>query len=272
MDKKYLFIKGLFIFLIVFIGCTKKSSESWLKEGQTFYIKGQTKKAEESFVQLMKRHPESAEAIQGATQLFQIYMSRNPPNFSESIHVLRFVIHRSEKEEEVLKTQKLLAQIYTEHQSDYKNGAIEWSRYIELEKDKIKKQEARLVLARTHFFSQDYFQALSETSILLESKPDGNIRFQAIFLRGRVYFSQKKLDQAIEDFETLLKTFPKESLNENVAMTLAVAYEEQGNLSKAIRVWRKIRKDRKELEFIDGHIQKLERRRRALPRVNKLKR
>ncbi len=264
-------MKGFFILLIVFIGCTKKSSESWLKEGQTFYIKGQTKKAEESFVQLMRRHPESVEAIQGAMQLFQIYMGKNPPRFSESVRVLRFVIHRSEKMEDILKAQKLLAQVYTEHQSDYKNGVIEWRRYIEIEKDKGKKQEARLILARTHFFSQDYFQSLSEISVLLESKPDGHIKFQTIFLRGRVYFSQKKLDQAIEDFETLLKTFPKESLNENVAMTLAVAYEEQGSLSEAIRVWKKIRRDKKELEFVSGHIQKLERRRRALPRPNKLK-
>ncbi len=260
-----------FTLFLLLVGCTRDSAESELKTAQRFYLKGQLNKAEKIFIRLMKRYPESVEATQGAMKLYEIYIGKKPHRFSEAIRTLRFVIHRAERTADVLEAQRSLAQIYTEHQLDYKKGIIEWNRYIGLEKEKEKKQEARLFLAKAYFFSYQYVQSLSEISILLDSQPHQDIKFRALLLKGKVCLGQKKWDCAIQELESLLKTFPKRSRKEKVAMTLAMVYEERGDLSKAIGVWKKMKMGQKDPEFIDAYIRKLQYRRRSLPKPNRLK-
>lgn len=186
-------------------------------------------------------------------------------DFKRSAEFYRKVVLKSADALERLAAQKMLADIYFDHLADYKQSIIEINRFLSLSTDSQERTKYKISLARSYYYQNLFDQALNEVEEFLKIEPNEINKFDMLMLKGNILLAQKELSRASEVFKTVLQKYPEKSKQENVALTLAVCYEEMKDFKSAIDTLSGLKESHPVPEYIDIRIKRLEERRKNQP-------
>ncbi len=250
--------------------CTWTPEDKYLKTAHEAAKAQKWNEAIESFEKVVKVSPESPEALASSQEGAKIALvyTKDPVRL---VTFLKHIILYSKSEDERVTSQRLLAETYFEKINDYKNAAIELNKALEFFKSGKENGQLRLMLAKAYFFQNQFFQARTEVDTALKEDMDQEFVFKALLLKANIYFNEKRLDDAINMYQKLAVEFPQKSKTEQVALNLAVCYEEKEDLKKAIETLEKMRVGYSMPEMIDLKITRLRSRLEQAPGAKGLK-
>lgn len=255
--KKFL---GLLLFLC--LGCTT-AEERDLKEGLKEISQGREKEGLVFLDHALKRNPESEAALQAAREgsRVAIYQLKD---FKKAVFYQHHLILYSKDSKERVAVEKELASIYFENLNDYPNAAAEYTKLLSMNPTFAEKENYKISLARSYYYMGEFSQAESEINDLLKEKLQKEALFHALTLKGSILVAKKLFSDAAEIYKQVLKEFPDLSKNENVALQLAVCYEESQDFASAIQVLEKLRSESPS-DYLELRVKRLQERRRNQP-------
>ncbi len=246
----------LLIFVILGSGC-QESAKTILEKAKNNIEISNFQKAVDGLEFLVARFPESKESIEGAFEAAKICKVETK-DYPKAISFLKHIILYSKSVEDRINAQKQLINILIEQMSDYKNAVIEINKLIVQLKNKSEIADYKMKLAKTYFYLNDFNQAANEVDeFLLQKDLDPKKQFDLLVLKGSIFLAKKDMASAAQVFLKVLKEFPDFSKAENVALTLAVCYEELKDFKNAIAVLNNLKTYHPTPEYIESKIQKL---------------
>lgn len=186
-------------------------------------------------------------------------------DFRRSAEFYRKIVLKSADALERLAAQKMLADIYFDHLADYKKAVIEINRFLSLSTDSQERTKYKISLARAYYYQNLFDQALNEVEEFLKIEPNEINKFDMLMLKGNILMAQKELGRAADVFKAVLQKYPDKSKHENVALTLAICYEEMKDFKSAINTLSGLKENHPVPEYIDIRIKRLEERRKNQP-------
>ena len=214
--------------------------------------------------------PDSEAALTAAREAAQIALN-DTKDFTQATFFLRHVVRYTKSDTERVSAQQSLAETYFEKLNNYSAAVTELNRALDLMKRDKSQAPYRLMLARAHFFLNQFFQAKSEIDEALKENVDQEFVFKAKLLKANILFNEKKLDDAIIAYQKLSAEYPDKALSEQVSLSLAVCYEEKEDFIKAIELLEKLRAVYHSPEMIDLKIRRLRERQAQAPGAKGLK-
>jgi outer membrane protein assembly factor BamD (BamD/ComL family) len=243
----------------------QKSSRKLFEEGIKKVETSNFKEAIEDFETIIKKFPENRESIEAALEGAKVSRLQNK-DFSKALFFLKHIILYSKDVEERLEAQKKIVSILLEEQNDYKSAVIELNRLIVQLKNKSEIADYKMKLAKSYFYLNDLTQATHEVDEFLPSKDlEPKKKFDLLILKGNILLASKDLPSASQVYKKVLKEFPELSKAENVAVTLAVCYEEMKDFKSAIALLTDIKSEHPTPKYIDSKIEKLKERQKNAP-------
>lgn len=186
-------------------------------------------------------------------------------DFNKAIQYHHFIVLHSPNEKERLESQKQIAEIYFNNLQNYQQAIIEYSKLQQMPHTDMEAAQYKMNVARAQYYQNNFFQAESEIDTLLKLKSDDNTRFSALMLKGNILVAKKDFVKAAEIFKELIKSYPEKAIQENVALTLAVCYEENLDFKSAVAVLEEHRSKYKPPEYIELRIKRLQERMKNAP-------
>ncbi len=186
-------------------------------------------------------------------------------DFQKAIYYYHFLVLHSKEEEERVFAQKQIASIYFDNLQDYQKAIAEFSKLQQLPLPDLEKAQYKMSLARAHFYLNNFDQAESEINSLLKLKTDENVEFSALALKANIRVAKKNYKDAIQIFTDLIKRYPEKSFQENIALNLALCYEEELDFKGAIDVLNTLKNRYKPAEYIELRIKRVETRSKNAP-------
>ncbi|MGZ3773761.1 MAG: tetratricopeptide repeat protein [Bdellovibrio sp.] len=186
-------------------------------------------------------------------------------DFDKAIQYHRFIVLHSLNEKERVESQKQIAGIYFNNLQNYKMSIVEYSKLQEMPHTDLEAAQYKISMARAQYYLNNFFQADSEIDTLLKLNSDDNLRFSALMLKGNILVGKKDFKAAAEIFKNLLQKFPEKAEQENVALTLAVCYEENFDFKNALSVLEQHRNKYNPREYIELRIKRLQERMKNAP-------
>lgn len=186
-------------------------------------------------------------------------------DFNKAIHYHHFIVLNSPDEKERLESQKQIAAIYFNNLQNYQQSIIEYSKLQQMPHTDYEASQYKLNLARAQYYLNNFFEAEAEIDSLLKLRSDESIRFAALMLKGNILVARKDFVKAAEIFKGLIEKYPEKSVQENVALVLAVCYEENADYRSAIAVLEAHRSKYKPPEYIELRIKRVQERMRNAP-------
>ena len=226
--------------------------------------------AAEAFEKSVRISPESEIGLRSAEEGAKV-SAIHEKNYLRLTRFLKHILLQSKDENERVHAQKLLAETYFENLSDYENAILELNRAITHFPLGSERLQLRMMLAKSYFFLNKFFQARTEIDGILGETTDETQKFRAELLKANIYLNEKDLDHAISLFQSLQVRYPEKARDEQVFMSLAVCYEEKEAFDQAIEVLDKARPNYSMPETIDLKIKRLRERRAQLPGAKGLK-
>ena len=218
----------------------------------------------------MKRYDQDSIAVRAATHIAEVSLF-NLKDYKKALKYYKFIVLYSQNSDERYQAQKKIAQIVFENQSDYKRSIIEYSRLVEITKKNKEKFFFRKQIAEAYYFLNQFFQSESEIELLMAEKPNDQEKYDLQLLKGNIKLATKKVDEAIEIYSYLLNRYPEKSNKDNIALQLAVCYEEKKDFARAIEVLDEMKDGYQIPQFIDQRIFNLRKRQSHLPGAQGLK-
>ncbi len=257
----YLLICAAALFLGM--GCTPPEGRDF-KQGQNEAREGKYPLSLSSFEHSMKRNPTSPWAIKSAHEGARISFFETK-DFKRAAQFYRHIVINSDDSQERIEAQQKLGEVFLENLQDYPQAIIEYSKLVEQNLPDQEVGQYRLGLARAHYFQNNLFQAESELAEILKLKVEPPLRFNTLMLKGNILIAQKEFSKAAALFKELIKDYAEKAQHENVPLTLAVCYEEAGELKEALVVLEGLRKTYQPPEYIDLRIKRLKERQKNQP-------
>lgn len=192
----------------------------------------------------------------------------NLKDYPLAVLFYKYIVVHSPIDFERLEAQKKLAGLYFNQLSDYKQSVVEYSRLLELPHSNKEGTQYRMNLARSYYYQGNIFQSLIEIDSIIKDKQDSSSEFEALALKANIFLGAKRIDDAIVSFKELIQKFPNRSLKENLAVSLAVCYEEKKDFGQAIATLENIKSSYPNKEFIENRISRLKDRKAMLPGAN----
>lgn len=211
-----------------------------------------------------KRDPESDQALEAGRLAARVALLQTN-EFERAIQFYRFLIVHSQDAEERKEAQKKVAAIYFDKLSDFNAAIREYSKILHIPHNSQEGFEAQFSIVKSYYQLNKFYQAEIELDELLKRNLSKENRFQVQLFKANLFLATKRLKKAVESFSQLINDYPKESAEENVALSLAVAYEEQEELDKAIDVLKNLKESYATPEFLELKIKRLEERRKNMP-------
>ena len=185
--------------------------------------------------------------------------------FRKALGFYKYLVVHSDSEKEKVSSQEKIISIYFDKLADYRSSLSEINRLLEIGHTNEKKIEYGLKLAKSYFYLGDFRQARVEVDSILVRPLSDRHKFEAMSLKGNVHLTAKELREAVVIYKGLQKDFPKQANNEKVGLSVAVCYEEMGELDLAIEELKKVQAIGPRSELIDMKIKRLEARKSYLP-------
>ncbi|WP_374029476.1 tol-pal system YbgF family protein [Bdellovibrio bacteriovorus] len=186
-------------------------------------------------------------------------------DFHKAIEYHHFIVLHSPDEKERLESQKQIAAIYFNNLQNYQRSIIEYSKLQQMPHTDFEAAQYKMNIARAQYYQNNFFQSESEIDSLLKLKSDDNTRFNALMLKGNILVARKDFGKAADIFKSLIQKYPEKAIQENVALTLAVCYEENFDFKSAIAVLEEHKSNYQPPEYIELRIKRLQERMKNAP-------
>ncbi|MNJ91063.1 Lipopolysaccharide assembly protein B [compost metagenome] len=186
-------------------------------------------------------------------------------DYNKSAQYHHFIVLNSKDQNERLESQKQIASIYFNNLQNYQQAIIEFSKLQQMPRTDMESAQYKLNIARAQYYLNNFFQSESEIDSLLKLKSDPNTRFSALMLKGNILVGKKQYQEAADVFKKLIEDYPEKSIEENVALVLAVCYEENNDFKSAIKILEDHKEKYKPAEYIELRIKRLQERQRNAP-------
>lgn len=271
VDLKEHIRKILFLICLFICSSCTLSDEGPYKNGLSFFKNNNFKEAIISFKQSILLNPNGKYALLSAKEGSKIAYYELK-DFESAIYFLKNIVVISNSHEERIAAQRQIVSIYFTNLNDYKNSIIEINRLLSMTEDQDEKEKLKQNLARSYFYINNFIQAESEAEEVIRTGKDQENIFQMLALKGNIYLAKKDIQQASEVFHDILKKYPDKAVKENIASTLAVAYEEMKDYKKAVEVLESMKKYHETPEYIDLRIKRLKQSEKNQPGARGLRR
>ena len=242
--------------LVVLSGCFSGDLNGLFERAVSQHKSQQYKEALDGYQRVIKREPRSGLAMRAArmaAEISTVHMS----DYEAAAGFYQHIVVFSDRPKERKFAQKRLARLYFDKKQDFKSAIMAYHELLNLDLSNREKIQIKFRIAKSYFYLNQFEQAIIETEEALDLKPSSAVRFDLALFRGNVLLTLKRLDEAIQQYKTLLETEPKRSREENVALNLAVCFEEQNNFEAAIEVLQEMKEDYPQPEFVELKIQRL---------------
>ncbi|AHI04516.1 hypothetical protein BDW_00030 [Bdellovibrio bacteriovorus W] len=251
------------LILLVLCACTSQE-EIEFKAGKKEVSQGHFRIALGYFDRVIKRNSKTFFILESAREAARVsfYETRD---FKKAVQYYQILVLKSDNELERVQSQKQIASIYFDNLQDYKQAIIEYSKLQQMNPTDIESAQYKLNIARAQYYLNDFFQAESEINALLKLKGDPNTQFTATMLKGNILVAKKEFEAAAGIFKSLIEKYPEKAFEENVALVLAVCYEENLDFKNAIAVLREIEDKYQPKEYIELRIKRLQERQKNAP-------
>lgn len=248
---------------LMMVSCLSKE-EIEFERAQKANQTNQFEKAVEHFKKVIDISVDGDKALVSAREAARI-LHYELKRYDEAISFYRHTILYGKTEQERILAQKKVADIYFNQLTNYTQAITEYSRLLDLPHSHDDGLTYRLVVARSYFYLNNFFQAQTEIGNVIADHPPEELHFEALVLRSNIYLATKDYKKAEEVLLEILNDFPQRSKTQNISLNLAVAYEEQSNFAKAIETLESLRESYPRREFIDQRIKNLKERQSYLP-------
>lgn len=257
--------RGLILLLFVSIlsACSSQEQADF-NSAQKEINQGHYRIALGHFDQVIKRNKTKALVVEALRESARISFFE-VQDYPRAIAYYRQLTLKSPDQTERLASQKQIAQIYFDNLQDYSNSIVEFSKLLQMKPSTKDAYTYRTNIARSWFYTNNFFQASSEVDSLLKEPLDLESRFDIQLLKGNILVAQKNYKDAVAQFVALLENNPERAGKENVILTLAVCYEENFEFKQAIQVLEKYRNIHNQPEYIDLRIKRLKERMKNAP-------
>ncbi len=245
------------------VGCSSQESADF-KQAQKSISEGHFRIALDHLDRVIKRNSSSKYTLEAAREASRISFFEIK-DFNKAIKYHHFLVLNSTDEKERLESQKQIASIYFNDLQNYQQAIIEYSRLFQMPHTDLEESQYRINIARAHYYLNNFFQSASEIDEVLKLTTDENVNFGALMLKGNILVAKKDFPKATEIFKNLINKYPEKAALENVALTLAVCYEESDDYKSAIDILEQHRSSYKPPEYIDLRIKRLKERMKNAP-------
>lgn len=213
---------------------------------------------------VIKRNPESEYALEAAREASRISYFEIK-DYKKSAEYHHFIVLNSKDQNERLESQRQIASIQFNNLQNYQQAIIEFSKLQQMPHTDMEAAQYKLSIARAQYYLNNFFQAESEIDSLLKLKSDANTRFNGMMLKGNILVGKKEYQEAAEIFKRLINEYPEKSIEENVALVLAVCYEENNDFKNAIQILEEYKDKYKPAEYIELRLKRLKERQKNAP-------
>ncbi len=187
-------------------------------------------------------------------------------DFDEALKYYKYLIVHSSDLKVQKEAQTMISEIVFDHLADYKQAITEFSRLLELPHTPSEEIGHRVSIAKAYFYLSNFYQAHIEIDRILEHpRIKDDDRFDPLLLKANIYLGEKKIDEAIQVFEKIIENYPERAKKENIAVNLAICYEEKKMFDKSIELLEEAKAYYPTPEFLDIRIQRLKIRKSYLP-------
>lgn len=248
---------------LVVSGCQPPEKRE-LARAQATAARGHFRTSLTYFENVLLRAPTSPSALAAAREGTKISLL-DLKDHKKAIEFSRHLVHYSPDPEERISAQKQIASLYFDHLQDYGRAVIEYGRLMSMPTAHSDRPAFQLAIARSNYYLGKFDQAESEMERLLAEKLDPPNRFSALMLWGNVLVARKNFSKAVEVYKTTMREFPDRSRDENVGLSLALCYEENGDYRNSVAVLEGLRGSYSPPEYIDFRIKRLKERQKNQP-------
>lgn len=249
---------------VLFLAACSSQEQADFKKGQKAAAAGHNKQALVYFDHVIKRNATESLCLEAAREGARVAFYELH-DYQKSAEYQHYIVLHSNDEKERVESQKQIALIYFNNLQNYQQAIVEFSKLQEMPHSDLEEAQYQMDLARADYYLNNLFQAQSEIDSLLKLKSDENVRFGALMLKGNILVAEKKFSAAADIFRDLIEKYPEKATQENVALTLAVCYEENNDFKSAIKVLEQYRGKYNPPEYIELRIKKLQERMRNAP-------
>jgi tetratricopeptide (TPR) repeat protein len=247
-----------------FTACSMSFSSLEFHRGKKAAEEQDFKAALEHFQKVIRRSPESDNALAAAREASRIAFYETK-QFGEAVQFYRYLIGFSPIEQERRKSQVKIADIYFENINDYPQAIEEYNKLLLLRNSNEEIVDLRSKLARANFYLHRFAEAQLEIEGALKIVENPDRKFELRMLLGNLYFNTKRAEEAIRVYETVVRDYPERAQKDNVVMNMIVCYEDMEAFDKAIEKLSSIKSNYPDPEFIELKIKRLKERKANLP-------
>lgn len=253
----------LFLIPFLFAACTGPEERD-LKKGMSDVGRGYFRISLSSFDRALKRDPAAPAALAAAREGARVAIFELK-DYKKAVDYLRHLILHSQDPAEREQAQKQLASLYFENLQDYPRAIAEYSHLLATNPPFAEKAKYQISIARSYFYLGQFTQAESEVDDLLKERLSAQVKFDAWSLKGTILVARKQFAKAAEIYKSVMSEFPDRSREENIALQLAVCYEESQDFKAAVAVLEGLRESYRPAEYIELRIKRLQERIRNQP-------
>lgn len=254
---------GLLALLFALSACSSQEEADY-KQAQKAMAQGHYRIALNSLDRVIKRNSSSKLPLEAARDAARISYFEIK-DFQKAVQYHHFIVLHSKDEKERLESQRQIAAIYFNNLQNYPRAIIEYSKLQQMPHTDLEAAQYKMNVARAQYYQNNFFQAESEIDSLLKLKGDETTRFSALMLKGNILVARKDFTKAADIFKELIQDFPEKSIQENVALILAVCYEENFDFKSALAVLEAHRGKYNPPEYIELRIKRLQERMKNAP-------
>lgn len=258
-------IRSFLIILVVLMSACSSQEQADFKQAQRSIAQGHFRIGLSALDRVIKRsNPGSELPLEAAREAARISFFEIK-DFDRAIQYHHFIVLNSPQQKERLESQRQIASIYFNNLQNYSQAIIEYSKLQQMPHTDTEAAQYKINIARAHYYQNNFFQSESEIDSLLKLKADDNTHFTAQMLKGNILVARKDFVAAAEVFKGLIQRFPEKSIQENVALILAVCYEENFDFKSAIAVLDAHRDKYQPPEYIELRIKRIQERMKNAP-------
>lgn len=233
------------------------STSSWeLSKAEEAEEEKDYAKAIQYYYKFLRKKSDSQESIKPAQRIYHL----------ASIHMidtdlieksLKHIILRSTNQSVRMDSQYKLANHYFDRINDYESSINHFNKYIALSKKAAEKNVARLKIAKSYFYLNNFYQAQVEIKDILDNEPEEDLKFDSKLLLASVLQSEKKYGPAVDQYKELLRDFPVRAEKDQIYMNLSLALEDNKEFKEAIEILLNFKAKHKNQNYINGKIKKI---------------
>lgn len=170
-------------------------------------------------------------------------------DYERAIRIYKNIILQSEDENQRIRSQEAISEIYLENLQNYTAAMRELQVLEPLVKDAKEKEKVRLKIAQSMYLTGNNDQAIEQITTSLKSASTETLSF--LKLKAQVLVAQKKYKEALEVYQDIYKRDPEYFEKENMYIATSVVYEENEEYAEAVDYLNKFEKQIKDKQYLD---------------------